>query len=94
MSDNSKDERSPSEKYQQAIDDCCKAQVDCAKKMAEATCEVWSSLMGAYIKGVTKGLGGLMKFYIDGLESFSKSMEAAVENLGDKKVSNLPDRKE
>jgi hypothetical protein len=74
-----------SENFRLAGDRYCDAQVDCGTQMANATYDVWSSMMGCYVAGVTKGLGGVMKAYIAGVQCFCDALETVSEELCGKK---------
>ena len=80
-----------SENLRIANDRYCDAQVDCATHMSNATCEVWPSMTGSYVAEVTRGLGGIMKCYIAGVQCFCNTLETVAEELcGKKYYRTLP----
>jgi hypothetical protein len=83
-------ESSFSESFQSALNRCCEAQVECTTHMAKVTCDVWAKAMACYVVGVTRGIGGLVKCYIAGVECFCKTMENVAEELCDRKNHIIP----
>jgi hypothetical protein len=74
-----------SENFRLAGDRYCDSQVDCGTQMANATCDVWSSMTGSYVAEVTRGLGGVIKCYIAGVQCFCDALETVAEELYGKK---------